>query len=180
MTGSCQTIFETLQIKTAKSEENECYFLWGNNVKSPVNDCLFGWEARNKMLVELSGETLLFARRLIAEIKEVSTGFEFVSSQEIANWWNTFIAHIQEFFVRINLLLEDGEVPINLKTQIETKIDKFSTVICYCETLLLYADVTATDKSIAFSRLLSEKIAPAVEKIYEDLSRLVAGCRRQI
>ncbi|MGC8744174.1 MAG: hypothetical protein ACP5T0_09885 [Verrucomicrobiia bacterium] len=169
MTNACLIEVERKNKRAAEIKIAAQGFWWGNDAKKAGVDSLCGWEARKKMLSELHGETLLYANRLVAEVKGVSADFKFSSSQEIASWWSTFISRLQELFVRINLILENVDTPTDLKDQIEMKIDKFSTIVCYGETVLLYGDLTLLNKNIAFSRLLSEKIAPLAENICYDL-----------
>jgi len=169
MTNACQIEVVRKNKRAAEIKIAAPGFWWGNDTRIAGVDSLCGWEARKKMLSELRQETLLYANRLVAEVKGVSADFRFSSYQEIAGWWSAFISRLQELFVRINLILENVDPPANLKSQIEMRIDKFANIICYGETALLYGDLTLTDKNIAFSRLLSEKIAPLAEKLCYDL-----------
>lgn len=168
-------ILEQDEAMIAITSREQSGFLWGNNVKEPGSAGLYGWEARKRMLNKLLGDILLDANRLIAEIREVSADFKFNSQSEVIPWWNSIIKQIQDLLVRVNLILETGNISIAVRERIEKNVDRIGTLICYGEAFILFEDLALIDGDSGFVKVLQEKVVPPIEQLGWDLSKVVAG-----
>lgn len=137
---------------------------------------LFGWRARQTLILELLGTILHDLNQLSGKIVDISTDATRQDSVFLRQEWENIVVKLQDVFVRANLLIsycaayDYDEANCRVARLL---VDEIGTYICECETLFLTPEgLTESGFVKGLLDILNRKTAPALEKLGKTLVRV--------
>ncbi len=170
MRKACSIIDTTKEI----DEYSELLVLWSGDVKRENNYGFSGWEARERMIIELIAETLLDINRLSADIKEVSDGSNYKHRVPTIKWWDETVKTLQNIFTKISIIIDSGHCPVYLKNQIRQTIDEIGNCVSHGEVILIYGNYLLDERNQNLLEILKNKLAPSVEMLDGEISNIAS------